>query len=46
MEMKKTIYLAEKKQKENTTLEAENDSEGKPTALDMPTYKLPCKGIL
>lgn len=44
--MKRTIYPAESKQEENMTLEAENDSEVRPTALHMPTFKLQCKRVL
>lgn len=46
MEMKRTIHLAEKDQKENVTLTDENDSEVRGTALHMPTYKQQCKRVL
>lgn len=46
MEMKRTIYPAERKQEKNITLEAENGSEVRPTALHMPTIKLQCKRVL
>lgn len=45
MELKRTIHLAEKERKENMTLENENDSEVRPTALHMLTYKLLCKRV-
>lgn len=39
MEIKRTIYLAERDQKENMILTDENASEVRGTALHMPTYK-------
>lgn len=45
MEIKRTIYLAEKEM-ESMISEAENDSEDKPTALHMPVYNLLCKRML
>lgn len=46
MEMKRTIHLAEKDQKENVALTDENDSEVRGAALHMPPYKQQCERIL
>lgn len=44
MEIKRSIHLLEKEQKENMVLKVENNSEVRPIAVHMPTFTL-CKRI-